>query len=222
MKKHLTKADYTRKETHKENYFLVQKYQKTSKWYDFLDAYWERSYQKFRHLIMSDLYGKILEAAVGTGRNLPFYPPSVDLTAFDLSENMLAIAKTRKPTYLTARFLQADATLLHTIDDAHFDWYISTFLYCVMPNHLQALAINQMIRVLKPGGRFRILEMVYSKRFFLKLRQWCFAPFVYWVYGAAFNRPTLTLLNEASKLKITNISFLKEDTYLLIEGEKTD
>jgi len=72
--------------------------------------------------------------------------------------------------------------------------------------------------VLKLGGRFRLLEMVYSKNRKIRKRQDFFAPFVEKVYGARFDRNTLRHLEQSSKLKVTNTSFLKDDVYLLIEG----
>jgi len=74
--------------------------------------------------------------------------------------------------------------------------------------------------VLKQGGRFRLLEMVYSKNKTIRKRQDFFAPFVEKVYGARFDRDTLRHIEQSSNLKVTNTSFLKDDTYLLIEGTR--
>jgi ubiquinone/menaquinone biosynthesis C-methylase UbiE len=88
-----------------------------------------------------------------------------------------------------------------------------------MPDQLQPLAIDQFERVLKPGAHFRLLEMVYSKNSKLRRKQQLFAPFIQWVYGARFDRNTLEYLEKSSILKITKTYFLKEDIYLVIEGE---
>src|SRR5690349_6866537 len=40
----------------------------------------------------SQARGQVLEIAMGTGRNLPFYPADVELTGIELSAAMLAIA----------------------------------------------------------------------------------------------------------------------------------
>src|SRR6266508_5198667 len=48
-----------------------------------------------REWVGSQARGHVLDVAVGTGRNLPFYPESVRLTGIDFSPAMLDIARTR-------------------------------------------------------------------------------------------------------------------------------
>ena len=90
-----------------------------------------------------------------------------------------------------------------------------------MPDHLQPLAVEQFERVLKPGGRFRLLEMLYSKNPRDRRRQERLTRFVEKVYGARFDRNTLGHLERSRCLKITRTFFLKKDIYLVIEGYRT-
>lgn len=200
---------------------LRSKYQKTSWVYDFLDAPWEREYRKWRPEILRDVSGRVLEAGVGTGRNLRHYPPAAELTAIDLSPGMLRLARQRaEKARCLVDLKEADATRLTSFADDTFDWYISTFMFCVMPDSLQPLALQEMGRVLKTGGRFRLIEILYSKERFLRLRQKLLAPFVELVYGARFDRRTLDHIHAVPSLKVTRTTYLKADTHLLIEGEK--
>jgi len=185
-----------------------------------MDAYSERHYQKMRPLIVGDVSGTVLEAGVGTGRNFSFYPKDIQLTAFDISEEMLQLAKKRIPKTLHVHLTQADACILEEMPNNHFDWYVSTFLFCVLPEHSQPLALQQLVRVLKPGGKFRLLEMVYSKKPIDRLKQKCFAPLIKWIYGARFDQPTYNLVLNHDQLTNIHTRFLRKDTYLLIEGEK--
>ena len=71
---------------------LVRKYRLTSWFYDILDYPWERQYRRWRPSLLAEVSGTVLEAGVGTGRNLRHYPHGADVTAFDLSPSMVRIA----------------------------------------------------------------------------------------------------------------------------------
>jgi len=196
-------------------------YNITARFYDLLDYPWERQYRHWRPRLLNDVRGKVLEAGVGTGRNLASYNPRCDVTAIDLSPAMLRRAAKRAANARCSVDLRLeDATVMDSVQTGQYDWVFSTFMCCVMPDELQPAAVRQFERVLKPGGRFRLLEMVYSKSRRLRARQERFAPFVERVYGARFDRHTFDYVQKAEGLSITNTYFLKDDTYLVIEGQR--
>ncbi len=204
---------------HEENLLLHAKYNVTAWFYDILDFPWELQYRRWRPVLLGDVRGSVLEAGVGTGQNLKHYHKSVDLTGIDLSMAMLDKASKRaKGASCNIDLVQDDATQMKTIPDSRFDWLIATFLCCVMPDKIQPLAIRQFERVLKPGGRFRLLEMLYSKDPKIRRRQEFVTPFVEKVYNARFDRKTLEYIENSRSLKIEKTYFLKEDVYLVIEG----
>jgi ubiquinone/menaquinone biosynthesis C-methylase UbiE len=203
------------------NRLLAKKYQVTSWFYDILDYPWERQYRRWRPSLLEEVRGSVLEAGVGTGRNLKHYHPDVELTGIDLSQGMLKSARRRaKKSACRINLLHQDATSLCGMPANGFDWYLATFLFCVMPDDLQPLALEEMARVLKPGGRFKILEIIYSNHPHLLRRQKQLAPFVEKVYGARFDRHTLEHLRQNDCVEVLETRFLKADTYLLIEGCK--
>ena len=188
----------------------LRRYDITAWFYDILDYPWEQTYRKWRPELVGDLRGSVLEAGVGTGRNLEFYHPEVNLTAFDLSPAMLRKAARRKgKAKCRITLMQDDACRMSLIGSQQFDWVIATFLCCVVPPELQDQAIQQIERVLKPGGRFRLLEMVYSNNPALRKRQDLFAPFVRNVYGAGFDRDTLRHVKASQHLKSYRDQFFK-------------
>ena len=201
---------------------LQAKYEVTAWFYDLLDFPWELQYRRWRPGLLEDVRGRVLEAGVGTGRNLPYYHPEASVTAIDLSPAMLRrAAKRGRQAVCQFRLCQEDVTTLESIPSGQFDWVISTFLCCVLPDHLQPPALQQFERILKPGGWFRLLEMVYSQDPRLRRRQNFFAPFVQKVFGARFDRHTLEHVQRAPKLNLLGTRFLKHDTYLLIEGQRS-
>ena len=204
-----------------ENLSLRAKYNITALFYDILDYPWERTYRKWRPWLIGDLRGKVLEAGVGTGRNFEYYHQDVELTGVDLSDVMLrkAIQKANK-AQCKIDLLHEDASVMRLVKSNQYDWVISTFLCCVMPDEFQSLALQQFSRVLKSGGEFRLLEMIYSKDDKIRKRQQRFATFVEKVYGARFDRKTLEHIEASDELEITSSRFLKDDVYLLIEGVK--
>lgn len=204
-----------------DNLSLRAKYNITAMFYDILDYPWERIYRKWRPRLLGDLRGRVLEAGVGTGRNFRHYHESVELTGVDLSDVMLRKARKKaKKANCSIQLLHDDASVMRLVESDYYDWIISTFLCCVMPDEFQPAALAQFGRVLKPGGRFKLLEMIYSNNRKIRRRQEFFTSFVEKVYGARFDRQTVKYIEESNELEITSTRFLKDDVYLLIEGVK--
>lgn len=208
---------------HEDNRLLQAKYDVTAWFYDVLDYPWERQYRTWRPGLLADVRGQVLEAGVGSGRNLEHYPAGVSVLGIDICREMIRRAARRaRSARCAVELRQEDATLLKSLPGGRFDWIVSTFLCCVMPGHLQPLAIRQFERVLKPGGRIRLLEMVYSRDPRLRRRQERFSGFVERVYGARFDRDTLGHLRRAERLRVVSTRFVKKDVYLVIDCERTE
>lgn len=206
-----------------KNQTNYRKYRITSWFYDILDFPWELQYRKWRPGLVGDVRGEVLEAGVGTGRNLEYYNPGVNLTAIDFSPSMLKRAMKRSQNArCRIRLVNEDVCGMESIPSNSFDWVVATFLCCVLPEELQDRAMKEFRRVLKPGGRFRLLEMIHSKNAALRKRQDFFSPFVEKVYGARFDRNTLTHVKETEGLELQKTYFIKHDVYLVIEGRRQD
>ncbi len=206
---------------HDLNLLNRKRYAVTAWFYDILDYPWELQYRKWRPGLLGDVSGEVLEAGVGTGRNLKYYPSHVNLTAMDFSPAMLKKASKRCAKALcNVQFVREDASRMESIPSERYDWIVAFFLCCVLPRELQDQAVSEFARVLKPGGRFRLLEMKYSDYPALRKRQDFFAPFVAKVYGAGFDRETLRHVQNNPNLKVTGTRYLKHDVYLLIEGTR--
>ena len=103
-------------------------------------------------------HGEVLEVAVGTGRNFPFYPEGVRLTGIDLSPVMLEIARKKADELgLDTDLREGDAQEL-PFPDASFDAVVCTLSLCNIPDDRRAVA--EMKRVLRPRGRLLLLDHV--------------------------------------------------------------
>src|SRR5687768_5177387 len=79
-----------------------------------------------RARVCARAHGRTLELAVGTGRNLPFYPPDVELTGVDVSPAMLDVARQRAAALERAVELRVGDAQALDFPDAHFDTVVAT------------------------------------------------------------------------------------------------
>jgi ubiquinone/menaquinone biosynthesis C-methylase UbiE len=113
-----------------------------------------------REWVCSQAEGDVLEIAAGTARNLPHYPSGVRLTAIELSPEMLKLARQRAAEIgRDADLREGDAQALDFPDES-FDTVVCTLGLCTIPDARQA--VGEVRRVLKPGGRFLLMEHVRS------------------------------------------------------------
>lgn len=113
-----------------------------------------------RAWVCSRAEGDVLEVAVGTALNLEHYPPEVRLTGVDISGDMLTIGRARAAGLgRDAKLLEGDAHGL-PFGDASFDTVVCTFGLCAIPD--SELALREMDRVLRPGGRLLLADHIPS------------------------------------------------------------
>jgi ubiquinone/menaquinone biosynthesis C-methylase UbiE len=104
--------------------------------------------------------GTTLEVAIGTGLNLPLYPPEVRLVGLDLTPEMLALARSRAADLaMPVTLCESDAQALPFCDGT-FDTVLCTYSMCSVPDERHA--VLEMKRVLKPGGRLILVDHVRS------------------------------------------------------------
>ena len=165
------------------------RYERIAWSYDFLDLPFEYGrYRKIRPQIFRGLSGRILEA--GVGRNFPFYPSGSEIVGIDLSPAMLARAERRRATAsTTVELRQMDVTRLN-FPDRSFDAAVATFLFCTLPDELQVTGMRELGRVVKPGGVIRCLEYTRPSGALRRFMTHLWEPWLYWAYGAGFDRHT--------------------------------
>ena len=147
---------------------------------------------------------------------MPYYPDTVNhLIGFDLTPNMLKQAELKKYNKFPITLIQADATQLCGLKNSEFDWYISTYMFCVLPKDLVIDAVNQMARVLKPGGHFRIVEIIVSKDETKKASQLeGIKQSGAERYGLNLENNKLKAINLNPHLKILNTRFVRSYTFI--------
>jgi phosphatidylethanolamine/phosphatidyl-N-methylethanolamine N-methyltransferase len=100
---------------------------------------------------------RVLEVGIGTGLNLPLYPPSVRLTGIDLSQEMLdkAVERVQTLTMPNVALKVMDAAAM-SVGDHEFDKALATYTISAVPDPVAVL--REMRRVVRPGGTIVILN----------------------------------------------------------------
>jgi ubiquinone/menaquinone biosynthesis C-methylase UbiE len=147
--------------------------------------------------------------AIGTGRNLPFYPAEVTITGVELSPAMLAIARQRAADLDRSVDLhEGDAQAL-PFADASFDSVVCALSLCTIPD--PAAAIGEMKRVLVPGGRLLLVDHIGSTWPPIRAAQWLLERLTIRAAGEHFTRRQLPLVRAAG-FEIVEVERLKAGT----------
>ena len=136
---------------------IRQKYEKFARWYDVMDGIPEiLGVRRLRRRLLQRASGRVLEIAVGTGRNLHHYPKTCRVIAVDFSQAMLRVARRRADHLgLITPFLVMDAETL-AFPDRCFDTVVSSLTLCTFPD--PPAALREMARVCRADGRILLLE----------------------------------------------------------------
>jgi phosphatidylethanolamine/phosphatidyl-N-methylethanolamine N-methyltransferase len=159
--------------------------------YDLLDGIYEHSWKRrLRAELFSHARGRILDVGVGTGCNIPFYPPGSEVVGIDVSARMLARARARARELGRPVTLRRMNLLALDLADASFDTVSATFVLLCLPDELQAPALRELRRVTRPDGRILLLDYKRSPKPGLRLLRQCLAPWLRWAFAATFDATT--------------------------------
>jgi ubiquinone/menaquinone biosynthesis C-methylase UbiE len=156
----------------------------------------ERRYQSWRRRVWSLVNGpRVLEVGVGTGKNIPYYPPGLQVVGIDISQRMLERARRRAERLgVPVALLQMDGQALDFPDDT-FDSGVATFVFCSVPDPI--LGLREMRRVVRPGGRIVLLEHVRPENPLLGRLMDLLDPLVARLMGPHINRRTVDNVRRA-------------------------
>lgn len=133
--------------------------------YPILDLFLQKHKRKLAERVNREPSGKLLEIGVGRGDTLKKYAHP-DLTGIDMSEGMLAFARKNAPARCSLAVMDASDM---AFEDQSFDYVVLCYVLSVVPD--AAKVMNEVARVLVPGGRVFILNHESNGAFRKKLNK---------------------------------------------------
>lgn len=196
---------------------VLSKYDRISPIYDLMEAPVELFlFRKWRRAVLSDLHGSVLEVGTGTGKNLEYYPKDCKVTAIDISPKMLEHAKKRMAGMDNISLQVMDAEKLAFADNS-FDYVITTFVLCSIPNPVAAL--REMRRVCKPDGLVINLEHMRSSNRMLTFLENVLNPISVFFMGVNLNRKTVENIKKAGLSVVEEKHLALRDVFRLIRSK---
>ncbi|HIG39426.1 MAG: class I SAM-dependent methyltransferase [bacterium] len=166
--------------------------------------------------LFSNMDGKILFLALGTGLDIAAFPPGKEITAIDISPKMLEVAEPRIAAYDGS--ITAQAMDVHEMDfeDESFDQVFTSCTFCSVPNPVEGL--KALKRVLKPDGNLFMFEHTGSRYYPFKLMMTLMTQ-ISRRLGPEMNRATVNNV-EAAGLNVTEVNNLFMDVVKTIKATK--
>ncbi len=164
----------------------------------------EYGLRETRRELLAGAHGRVLDVGSGTGSNLKLFPEAVEeLVLVEPDRHMLRVLRRQLgPERPEVELVQATAESL-PFPDASFDCVTCTMVMCTMPDPVAGL--EEMTRVLKPGGRLLFLEHVRSEDAgFARTQDRVDGAWRFLADGCHCNRDSLATL-EASPLSLESV-----------------
>jgi ubiquinone/menaquinone biosynthesis C-methylase UbiE len=138
-----------------------------ARWYPVVIGWSEDAGQReTRRELIGEAHGVTLEIGAGNGCNLEHYPSAVtELIVTEPSPYMITHLRkgleSSPPPVGSWQLIETGAEVL-PFPDASFDTVVATFVHCSIPDPVSA--IDEIARVLRPGGRYLFMEHVRSEQ----------------------------------------------------------
>ncbi|WP_368655028.1 class I SAM-dependent methyltransferase [Ornithinibacillus sp. 4-3] len=168
---------------------------------------------RFRQSIFQEAEGSVLEVAIGSGLNFPFYHQDIELTGVDFSQEMLKKADHAAKNYpFQTTLMQNDVETIE-FNDNSFDTIISSTSFCAYQKPVDVL--NKFQKWCKPEGKILLLEHGISTNKLLAGLQRIFDPLALRMVGCHQNRDISTIVEKSDVKLIKEKRYMAGSLYLI-------
>jgi phosphatidylethanolamine/phosphatidyl-N-methylethanolamine N-methyltransferase len=165
------------------------KWDRASRTYDWMTWAEERRFGPAKVALFARMTGRCLMVAAGTGTDFRYFPPGHEITAIDISSQMVEQAKRRARTYDGRLIVEVADVQELQYAGASFDSVVTSCTFCSVPDPLRGL--RELYRCLKPGGQLLMFEHMRSRIGPIAILQDLMSPLTR-RFGPEMNRETVS------------------------------
>lgn len=122
------------------------------------NAKYEKDMADRKRSLFADLHGNVLEIGPGTGPNLSYYPPDIYWIGVEPNPFMYPYLRQEAERLGLDFDIRSGTAERLDVENNSMDAVVSTLVLCSVDN--LATTLQEVLRVLKPSGRFFFLEHV--------------------------------------------------------------
>ena len=123
-----------------------------------LQRHYGEEVDKRKKELLGALHGTVVEIGAGAGANLEFYPRDVRILLVEPNAHMRPYLDDAARKHDASFEIRAGTAERMEVADASVDFVVCTLVLCSVDD--PEAALQEVVRVLKPGGRFIFLEHV--------------------------------------------------------------
>lgn len=123
----------------------------------------KRGENEHRRRVLEGLSGRVVELGAGDGANFALYPPSVTgVIAVEPEPRFRAQAERAARDASVSVSVEPGTAERLPLQPESVDAVVASLVLCTVPD--QATALEEVLRVLRPGGELRFYEHVHARR----------------------------------------------------------
>lgn len=143
-------------------------------------ARYQRTVARYKKTLFADIRGDVVEIGPGAGANFAYLPSSIRWIGVEPNPFMHPYLRRQAEQLGVEIDIRTSTVEQMDVDDNSVDIVISTLVLCSVPD--AAVALRDIHRVLRPGGRFLFMEHVAAPRgTLLRSAQQAIRPLWQWV-----------------------------------------
>jgi ubiquinone/menaquinone biosynthesis C-methylase UbiE len=187
--------------------------------FDWMDGYMHWKYGPLKARLFSGLPDLVVELGAGAGANFRYFPPGIRVIAVEPNSHMhprlLARARRRG---IDVELRPCGAERL-AMPDESVDAVVASLVLCTVEDAAKVVA--EVLRVLRPGGRFVCIEHVAAppSTAIGRLQRWVHRPWRWLFEGCHTHRDTGALLHRAGFSRVAIEPFTWRSVFLPVRPQ---